>query len=107
MLRGGGDFSEVERSVLNGPDLLWIAWDGDKIIAAAITSLGMINDEKICTIVACGGHGWSRFGHLIEGLENFAIDERCAAVRINGRVGWSRVLTGYDVQSVVLRKELR
>lgn len=105
-LRGGGSFAEIKRGVLDGPDLLWLAWDGGKLLAAAITQIGSINDEKTCTIVACGGDGWSRFGHLIEGLEEFAIKEGCKAMRINGRIGWSRVLKDYDVQSVVLRKEL-
>lgn len=106
MLRGGGDFESAEQGVLNGPDQLWMVWDGVEIIAAAITSLGTINGEKVCTIVACGGVGWSRFGHFINDLEKFAKDEGCTSVRINGRAGWRRVLKGYGVQSVVLRKEL-
>lgn len=105
-LRGGGDFYDIKHGVLNGPDLLWLAWDGDKIIAAAITRLGTLNNRKICTIAACGGEGWQRFGHMIEDLENFAIGEGCNAVRIEGRAGWSRVLKDYDVRSVVLEKEL-
>jgi hypothetical protein len=106
MMRGGGDFASAEQGVLNGPDQLWMAWDGTDIIAAAITSLGTINGEKVCTIVACGGSCWWRFGHFINDLEKFAKDEGCTSVRINGRAGWRRVLKHYDVQSVVLRKEL-
>lgn len=106
MFRGGGEYKGVKQSVFSGVDNLWIAWDGARIIAAAITSLGTINDEKTCTIVACGGDDWPKFGHLIEGLEKFAKDEGCTVVRINGRRGWQRALTGYDLQSVVLRKEL-
>lgn len=104
--RGGADFSAIERDVLAGPDLLWLAWDGANVLAAAITSLGTINDEKTCTIVACGGSGWSRFGCLIAGLEKFAKNEGCTAMRINGRVGWSRALDGYRTESVILRKAL-
>jgi hypothetical protein len=106
VIRGGGDFADIRRGVLNGPDLLWLAWDGDTVMAAATTRLGTIGDRKICTIAACGGTGWKRFGHMIEGLENFAIGEGCAAVRIEGRAGWSRVLKDYDVRSVVLEKEI-
>jgi len=106
MLRGGGDFASVEQGVLSGPDQLWIAHEGASILASAITSLGIINDEKVCTIVACAGGGWKQFGHFIDDLEKFAKDEGCTSVRINGRSGWGRVLRGYDVRSVVLRKEL-
>lgn len=106
MVRGGGEYSGVERSIFDGLSQLWIVWDGARIIAAAVTSLGIINDEKCCTIVACGGDDLSCFGHFVKDLEQFAKAEGCAAVRINGRLGWKRALTGYDLQSVVLRKGL-
>lgn len=104
--RGGGDIFTIENDILRGPDLLWLAWDGNRILAAAITSLGIINNEKICTIVACGGDEWTRFGHWIEALENVAKKEGCTRVRINGRPGWQRALEGYGLRSVVLEKEI-
>ncbi len=106
IIRGGGDFMQVKHDVLIGLDLLWIAYDGKQIIAAAITSLGVLGGKKTCTIVACGGVGWKRFGHLIEGIENYAIGENCTAMRIYGRTGWQRLLKDYDVLRVVLEKEL-
>jgi hypothetical protein len=104
--RGGGNFGSIESGVLNGPDQLWLAWNGEKILAAAVTSLGLINNEKICTIVACGGDEWSRFGHLIEGLEKFAKAEGCKRTRINGRRGWLRALKGYRETQVTMMKEI-
>lgn len=104
--RGSGDIFAIESGLLNGPDLLWLAWDGETILAAAITSLGIVNNEKICTIVACGGDEWARFGHLIEGLEKFAKDEGCKRVRINGRRGWLRALDGYREMQVTMMKEI-
>lgn len=105
MERGGlGDFEEVEWDVLHGASLLWIAWDGEKIASAAVTSLGAEGENRICTIVACGGDEWLRFGHLIEGLENYAKQEGCKAVRIYGRPGWQRVLSGYRTKQVVIEK---
>lgn len=106
MVRGGGECSNVETDLFDGLSQLWIALDGAKIIAAAITSLGIVNNEKTCTIVACGGDELARFGHFINDIEKFAKAEGCAAVRINGRLGWKRALIGYGLQSVVLRKEL-
>jgi hypothetical protein len=61
---------------------------------------------KLCTIVACGGHGFERFGGLIGGLERFARAEGCARVRICGRRGWARRLPDYFVKRVILEKEL-
>lgn len=104
--RGAGDIFAIEAGLLNGPDLLWLAWDGEKVLAAAVTSLGIVNNDKICTIVACGGDGWASFGHLIEGLEKFAKDEGCKRVRINGRPGWRRALSGYRTTQVTIEKEV-
>lgn len=106
VVRGGGDFSQIRHDVLCGPDLLWIAWEDGKLLAAAITSLGTVNGVKTCTIVACGGHGWGSFGHLIEGIENYATGENCAAMRIYGRIGWQRLLKDYGVRRVVLEKDI-
>lgn len=104
--RGGGDYAQIKHDVLGGLDLLWLAFDGEKVIATAITSLTTICGKKICIIAACGGAGWDRFGHLIEGLETYAKNEGCVAMRIYGRAGWRRLLSGYGVHSVVLEKGL-
>lgn len=109
MQRGGmGDFSEVERDVLSGDALLWVAYDpvAMEILAGAVTQLTIENEIKTCTIVACGGKGWSRFGHFVERLEQFAKDEGCSGVRICGRKGWARVLPGYRIKRVILEKAL-
>ena len=106
VIRGGGDFERVRQNLLDGPDLLWLAWDGCELIAAAITSVGIMNGEKFCTIVACGGDGWERFGHLLGGIESYARGEECSAMRIYGRIGWKRLLEGYRLRSAVFEKEI-
>lgn len=102
MQKGGmGSFAQVENNVLHGPDLLWLAVEGDKIGMACITSLGA---DKVCTIVAAGG-SFVRFGHLLSDIEQFAKDEGCKAMRICGRPGWRR-LSGYRTKKVILEKAI-
>jgi hypothetical protein len=100
------EFCAVERRVLAGDDLLWLACDGGAILAAAVTELYAEYGEKFCGIVACGGAELSRWIFLIERLEQFARDEACRAVRINGRLGWARVLSRYRVKRVILERPL-
>jgi hypothetical protein len=100
------DFAMVERDVLDGCALLWIAWDGEKIKAAAVTELVIANGEKFCTIVACGGHDRGQWLHLIEGLEAYGKAEGCAAIRIYGRRGWLKLLPEYRTTRVLLEKKL-
>lgn len=95
------DFADIERQVLDGEQLLWLAWS-DKIEAAATTHLS----RNVCTLTACSGQDRKRWMPLFAQIEQYAKDEGCAAMRIFGRVGWSRVLDNYHVKHVVLEKEL-
>ena len=107
MRRGAiSDFSGVERDVLDGRALLWLAWDGQEIAAAAVTELSQVHGRKLCTIVACGGRMRRRWLHLIAELETFARREGCEATRMYARRGWIRVLPDYRATRVILEKEL-
>lgn len=102
---GLSDWPNIERDVLYGHGLLWLAWSG-KIEAAATTSLQRIGDDLICVLTACGGDGMERWLQLLAGIETYARNERCKCVRIFGREGWRRALEGYDVTNIVLEKAL-
>lgn len=98
---GLNTIEEVERDVLSGRSLLWLAWDG-KIRAAAVTEIA----KDVCTIVACAGGGMKSWLHLIKRLESYARDEGCGMVRILGRKGWVRVLKNYQAKHVILERRL-
>lgn len=100
-----GDFAGIEQDVHSAMALLWLAWDGETVLAAAVTQLTNHNGLKVCTIVACGGEDRVRWLYLIGKLEEHAKDEGCARVRICGRRGWTKALEGYRVRSVILEKE--
>jgi hypothetical protein len=100
------NFCDVEREVLGGLQQLWLAWNGTAIEAAAVTQLVLIGDRKVCIIVACGGQGCKRWLPLIAGIEQFARNEGCRAVRIIGRKGWQRILADYRANYVVMDREL-
>ena len=107
MKRGGiSSFKPVEDSVLSGRALIWLAWDGVKVHAAAVTELHQTEWRKDCVIVACGGSGMDEWLPLIEGIEKFARAESCVAVHLIGRRGWERKLKDYRAKRVMLEKEL-
>lgn len=95
------DFSDVERQVLLGEQLLWLAWS-DRIEAAATTHLS----RNVCTLTACSGYQRERWLPLFERIEQYARDEGAKTMRIYGRKGWERVLDGYRVEYVILEKGL-
>jgi hypothetical protein len=99
-------FAEIERAILSGTALLWIAWNGSAIEAAASTSLQQTDAGKVCVITACAGAGMTRWLPLIRSIEAYARDEGCTCVRIFGRKGWARVLDGYRQTHAIIDKRL-
>src|SRR5215472_3705342 len=79
-------FADIERDILAGEALLWIAVSGEgssvAIDAAASTSLQHTDAGKVCVITACAGANMPRWLPLIAGIENYARDESCNCVRI-------------------------
>ena len=107
MERGGmGRFADVERDVLGANAYLWVALEQGAVLAAAVTQVTQENDRRLCTIVACGGRDFARWGGLIAGLEDYARAENCKRIEIAGRPGWRRRLPDYRLAKVVIRKEL-
>jgi len=99
-------FASIERDILLGTSLLWVAWDGSLIEAAAATSLQETDAGKVCVITACAGKGMTRWLPLIRGIEAYAQAEGCRCVRIFGRKGWARVLEGYRQTYSIIDKQL-
>lgn len=98
---GLSEFEDIEKQVLAGEQLLWLAWS-DRIEAAATTHLS----RDICTLTACSGHQRERWLPLFEAIEQYAKNEGAKAMRIYGRKGWERVLDGYRTEYVILEKGL-
>jgi len=98
---GLSDPMDLEYDVLNGDQLLWLAFDGT--IKAAATS-HMTNN--VCVITACGGENMREWLPLFSHIEQYARNEGCRCVRIFGRKGWLRVLDQYEAKHVVMEKAL-
>jgi hypothetical protein len=95
------NIEDIESDVLEGRQLLWLAWS-DRIEAAATTQLA----SGVCILTACSGHDRERWLPLFDRIEKYARDECCSTMRIFGRKGWERVLDGYRVEHVILEKAL-
>jgi hypothetical protein len=104
-------FVDIERDILNGHALVWIAVGGAEsaraIEAAVATSLQQTDAGKVCVITACAGANMARWLPLIAGIEAYARDEGCHCVRIFGRKGWLRALDGYAEKHIIMDKDLR
>lgn len=101
------DFVTVESNVLAGRLVLWLAFVGLTVAAAAITELVEQNGRKVCLLVACGGQGRERWLSSLAEIEAYAKVEGCSQMRIGGRKGWERVLKDYEARYVTLEKDLQ
>jgi hypothetical protein len=99
------DFADVEYDVLSGDQLLWLAIS-DHVEAAATTHLIKTRGKPVLVLTACSGHERERWLPLFARIEKYAKDEGCSRVRIYGRRGWERVLSGYHAAHVILEKDL-
>jgi hypothetical protein len=107
MRRGGlGRFADLERGVLFGNSLLWLALEDGTAIAAAVTDLVCTDVDKVCLIAAAGGVRMRGWLHLLERVEAFARDEHCTVVRLMGRKGWARMLPHYQQDHIILDRRL-
>lgn len=97
---------DLDFDVLSGDGLLWLAWNGEKIEAAATTSLVENDAGLVCLITSCGGEDMKRWLGLLSQIEDYAQKEGCLSVRLLGRKGWARVLDGYETTNVVLERKL-
>lgn len=104
-MRGGGDFAAIERAVMAGDAILWVAHEGPDVLGAAVTQLLMRGPRKICTLYAMGGE-LDRVRPVLDMLERYAVDAGCDAMEVCGRPGWARILRDYRVTRVEMEKRL-
>ena len=98
--------ADIDYDTLHGGGLLWLALEGSAIRAAATTVLKRTDAGLICILTACGGERMREWLPLLAKIEAYARAEGCGGLRIYGRKGWVRVLDGYRVEHVILRKDL-
>jgi hypothetical protein len=96
----------TEADVMSGMALLWLAWDGKKLIAAATTAINITPRHKICIVTSAGGVHSKLWDQFMPMVEKYAKDEGCERVRAMGRNGWAKVLVGYEQPWIVLDKVL-
>jgi hypothetical protein len=97
---------DIERDVLHGNGLLWLACEGSTIKAAMTTALITTDRDKVCILTACGGKDMADWLPLHAKIEAYAKAEGCSRLRIYGRKGWARALENYHVEHVILERPL-
>lgn len=88
---------------------LWLAVAADvdgAVEAVCVTELVRYPREKRCGIVFCAGREPQRWLHHLDAIEKWARAHGCAALELQGRPGWERLLESWDKTHVLLRKRI-
>ena len=70
----------------------WVAYDNEKIIAAAVTELPTLGGRKVCNVMTLGGTRFKEWRHGLKMIEHWAKANGCAAMRFeNCRKGFASI----------------
>jgi len=97
---------DVLRALLARDMQLWLVVGGGTIEAVCVTEILRYPRQRRCNIFLCAGGGMRRWVGLLRDIEGWAREQGCAAVELQGRPGWARVLKDYRRTYILLRKEL-
>jgi hypothetical protein len=90
----------VEQEIRAGRAILW-----PMERSAAVTTVQVVPKGRELLVWLAGGD-LDELLHFLPVADIYGREQGCKTVRIEGRPGWERVLTGYTKRRVVLVKEL-
>ncbi|MDP1702580.1 MAG: hypothetical protein Q8L53_16705 [Aestuariivirga sp.] len=86
---------------------LYVARDGEEIIAACVTELPTIGGRKVCNIISVGGSRMDEWVHHMETLKAWAKSNGCVAMRFPEiRPGWKKIFPDFTVTKITLERPL-
>lgn len=97
------DFSDVRTLILTNQAQLWSVDTG-----CAVTTITYYPRSTVLSLWLCGGDFQDVYNEHYWRIENFAKENQCDQIVINGRRGWERRMKaeGYKASSVVITKEI-
>ena len=93
---------------------LWVFTESDEIRALVLTTIIESSKKRVLELQFAAGLEDADImndrvrDEMTDELENFAVVNKCDAIRIEGRRGWKRVMgpRGYSEVAIVLEKEI-
>ena len=108
------DAQFVYETVKENKMQLWVVWDKDKkttldkYYGVVVTEIVKRKLKQSCNIFIVTGRHRQKWQHLINVLEDFAIENNCTNMELFARKGWQRIMEQFDYKQthVVLEKQI-
>ncbi|MCG7904417.1 MAG: hypothetical protein JAY60_18570 [Candidatus Thiodiazotropha weberae] len=89
--------------------LLLVVQDDQTVKATAVTEIETDGGNKVCRVVALHGEDMSEwFDDLVYHVEQFARQNDCTHLELQGRLGWQKMFkqNGFQTEAVIMRREI-
>lgn len=105
---GRYSLEDVRAALLARDMQLWAALDARSLVIEAIcvTEIVTYPGERRCGIVFCAGRRAERWLRHLDEIGDWAREQRCGALELQGRPGWERLLPEWRKTHVLLSKRL-
>lgn len=105
---GRYDIDDVLAALLARDMQLWLAVDSRSMAveAACVTEIVAYPREKRCGLVFCAGRDMNRWLRHLSEIGDWAREQGCVALELQGRPGWERRLRDWQKTHVLLSKRL-
>lgn len=106
MSRGCFEPEDVERLCAHGDMQLWLAADGEDVLAAYVTEIVQYPRKRRIRAVFAGGkpHTMDQWLEpMVQAIEAFSRQWACQGIEAMGRKGWTKVVDGEVVGTYLCR----
>lgn len=103
------EWPSVEADLQTGDCQLWAVFDGNLMLAAAVTRIAQTKRGEVVEIYLVGGTDYARWiAPLNDEIEDEARQIGCTAIRAFGRKGWTNILSdlGWKPGAIAYEKAL-
>ena len=97
------DFYEA---IYSGDMQLWLAVDGEEILASMVTQIIPYPRKKVLRIISIAGEGMDEWIFDLPIIEDWALSNGCTSLECWGRKGWLKVLKDWKCSYHIITKDL-
>jgi hypothetical protein len=106
---GRYDVDDILDSIMQYDHALWIAYEGDKVVAAVVTYFKHYPKKKYLDLEFIGsdtGATTEWKAPVLKMLQHYAYDTKCDGIESSGRVGWSKMFKNDGYKALFQTYEL-